>query len=308
MSDNIDVSVQQSLQAGTAMSGGDAVAPTKDEVTKRKLGLGFWISATWITVVVLAAILAPYLPIKDPDFNFIASGERPPYSPSARHWFGTDQDARDLFSRTIFGARTSLTVGFVAIACGIILGGLLGMLAGYFRGWWDRVVSFVFIVFLSFPALVLAILITALLERSLRTISITLGILSIAPVGRVARATTISFADREFVLAAQTLGAKHGRIMIKELLPNVMIPMGALALLGMAVAVVAEGGLAFLGLSVEKGPTWGKLILTGAGSRDLEKAPWIAIAPIIVLFFTVLALNFAGDRLRSYFDVKETSL
>ncbi len=110
----------------------------------------------------------------------------------------------------------------------------------------------------------LAILITALLDRSLRTISLTLGILSIAPVGRLARATTISFAEREFVLAARTLGAKNGRIIIRELLPNVLIPMSALALLGMAVAIVAEGGLAFLGLSVEKGPTWGKLILTGA--------------------------------------------
>lgn len=296
------------LASPASVDGPEEVTPSADETTKRKLGIGFWISTTWISVVVLAALLAPWLPLKDPDFNFIASGERPPYSPSARHWFGTDQDARDLFSRTIWGARTSLTVGFAAIACGIFFGGILGMLAGYFRGWWDRVISFVFIIFLSFPALVLAILITALLERSLRTISITLGILSIAPVGRVARATTISFADREFVLAAQTLGAKHGRIMVRELLPNVLIPMGALALLGMAVAVVAEGGLAFLGLSVEKGSTWGKLILTGAGSRDLEKAPWIAFAPIVVLFFTVLALNFAGDRLRSYFDVRETSL
>ena len=230
-------------------------------------------------MVVLAAILAPWLPVKDPDANFIVSGERPPYSPSGTHWFGTDQDARDLFSRTIFGARISLTVGFVAIAFGMVFGGLLGMLAGYFRGWWDRAISFVFITLLSFPALVLAILITALLERSLRTISITLGILAIAPVGRVARATTISFAEREFVLAARTLGASHRRIMVRELLPNVLIPMGALALLGMAVAVVAEGGLAFLGLSVEKGSTWGKLILTGAGSRDLRESAVDRVLP-----------------------------
>ncbi|NND75556.1 MAG: ABC transporter permease [Ilumatobacter sp.] len=303
MHDIIEHSLEES-DAGVVA----AAVMAHDETVKRTLGIGFWISITWIAVIVLAAALAPWLPLKDPDANFISPGERPPYSPNGTHWFGTDQDARDLFSRTIWGARISLTVGFVAIACGMVFGGLLGMLAGYFRGWADRVISFVFVVFLSFPALVLAILITALLERSLRTISITLGILSIAPVGRVSRATTISFADREFVLAARTLGASHRRIMIKELLPNVLIPMGALALLGMAVAVVAEGGLAFLGLSVEKGSTWGKMILTGAGSRDLQKAPWIAFAPIIVLFLTVLSLNFAGDRLRSYFDVKETSL
>ena len=255
-----------------------------------------------------AAVLAPWLPFKDPNVNNIVSGQRPQYAQSGTHLFGTDQDARDMLSRTVFGARVSLTVGLVAIGMGMLFGGFMGIVAGYFRGWWDRVISFIFIIFLSFPALVLAILITALLERSLRTISITLGILAIAPVGRVARATTISFAYREFVLAARTLGAKNGRIIVKELLPNVLIPMSALALLGMAVAIVAEGGLAFLGLSVEKGPTWGKVILTGAGSRDLQKAPWIAIIPIIVLFLTVLALNYAGDRIRTYFDARETGL
>lgn len=285
-----------------------AQANSAGAAAKRTLGLGFWIAAGWLGLVFLSALLAPWLPFKDPDVNFIQSGERPPYAPSWAHPFGTDQDARDQLSRTVFGARVSLTVGLVAIAMGMIFGGLMGIVAGYFRGWWDRLISFVFIIFLSFPALVLAILITALLERSLRTISITLGILSVAPVGRVARATTISFAEREFVLAARTLGAKNSRVIVRELLPNVLIPMSALALLGMAVAVVAEGGLAFLGLSVEKGPTWGKVILTGAGSRDLQKAPWIAIIPIIVLFLTVLALNFAGDRIRTYFDAKETAL
>lgn len=293
---------------GVSPSDATAAANADGAASKRSLGLGFWIAAGWLAIVFLSAIFAPWLPFKDPDSNFIQPGERPPYSPSGTHLFGTDQDARDMLSRTVFGARVSLTVGLVAIAMGMFFGGLMGILAGYFRGWWDRVISFVFIIFLSFPALVLAILITALLERSLRTIAITLGILSIAPVGRVARATTISFAEREFVLAARTLGAKNSRIIIRELLPNVLIPMSALALLGMAVAVVAEGGLAFLGLSVEKGPTWGKVILTGAGSRDLQNSWWIAIIPIIVLFLTVLALNFAGDRIRSYFDVRETAL
>ena len=293
---------------GVSTSDATAQANTGGASSKRRLGMGFWLAVFWLFIVFFAAIFAPWLPFKDPDDNYIVRGQRPPYAPSATHLFGTDQDARDLLSRTVFGARVSLTVGLVAIGMGMLFGGFMGIMAGYFRGWWDRVISFVFIIFLSFPALVLAILITALLERSLRTISITLGILSIAPVGRIARATTISFADREFVLAARTLGAKNGRIIIRELLPNVLIPMSALALLGMAVAVVAEGGLAFLGLSVEKGPTWGKVILTGAGSRDLQTAPWIAIIPIIVLFLTVLALNFAGDRIRAYFDVRETAL
>ena len=280
-----------------------------DQIEKRKLGIAFWISVAWIALVVLLAALAPTLSIKDPDANFIVVGEPPPYSPSGEHWFGTDQDARDLFSRTIYGARTSLTVGFAAIVFGILIGGSLGLIAGYFRGRIDQAISFVFLSLLSFPALVLAILITALLDRSLVTVAITLGILSVAPVGRVSRATTISFADREFVLAAKSLGAKHPRIIIRELLPNVLIPMGAFSLLGMGIAVVAEGSLAFLGLSVEKGPTWGKIILTASSSsRDLETAPYMALFPIVTLFLTVLALNFAGDRLRAYFDVREISL
>ncbi len=278
------------------------------DTINRRLGPLFWIAVGWLVLISLLAALAPWLPIKDPDAYYLVRGERPPYAPSATHWFGTDQDARDMFARTIFGARVSLVIGFVAIAFGMLVGGTTGVVAGYLRGRTDRIVSFVFIVFLSFPSLVLAILITALLDRGLVTIALTLGVLAIAPVGRLARASTLSFAEREFVTAARAIGAGDRRIIIRELLPNVVIPMGALALLGMAVAIVAEGGLAFLGLSVEKGPTWGKLILIGAGSRELEKSPWIAFGPIIILFITVLSLNYAGDRVRSYFDVREIGL
>ena len=173
----------------------DDAAP-EHEATKRKLGWAFWLCIGWLTVIVLAAALAPWLPLKDPNANLINRDlGRPPYSPSSEFWFGSDQDARDVFSRTIFGARVSLVVGFVAIAFGMVIGGTLGILAGYFRGWWDRVVSFAFVVLLSFPALVLAILITSLLDRGLTTISLTLGFLSIAPVGRLARATTIQYAN-----------------------------------------------------------------------------------------------------------------
>lgn len=305
MSEGIDQTTGAAFGAAAAL--GD-VTPDADPV-ERRLGWAFWLCVGWLVLIVGAAILAPWLPLKDPDANLINRDlGRPPYSPSGEFWFGSDQDARDVFSRTIFGARVSLTVGFVAIAFGMLVGGTLGILAGYFRGWWDRIVSFLFVVLLSFPALVLAILITSLINRGLFTISLTLGFLSIAPVGRLARATTIQYAEREFVVAARTLGAKHPRIIIRELLPNVVIPMGALALLGMAVAIVAEGGLAFLGLSVQKEETWGKLILLGAGSRDLEKSPWISMAPIFVLFLTVLALNYAGDKVRAYFDVRESSL
>lgn len=297
------------------------VAP--EGVEKKRLGFGFWVSIGWLVLIVLVALLAPILPFKDPDQNFIQFEEtenaitgrvtespvQPPYAPSSEHWLGTDQDARDVLSRTIYGARVSLVVGFAAIAFGLLVGGTLGMIAGFVRGWFDRVVGFLFLVLLSFPGLVLAILITSLVDRSLFTIALTLGVLSIAPVGRLARAQTLVFAEREFVMAATTIGAKRSRILVRELLPNVAIPMAALALLGMAVAIVAEGGLAFLGLSVEKGSTWGKLIRTYTATiADLEDAPWMAFTPIVCLFLTVVALNYAGDKLRDYFDVREISL
>ena len=282
--------------------------PAEMFVTKKTLGWGFWVAVGWLVAIISAAILAPILPIPDPGVDLSADvGLRD--SPNSESWFGTDALGRDVFSRVIWGARISLTVGFAAIAFGMIVGGSLGMLSGFLRGWVDGVTGFLFLTLLSFPALILAILMTALLDRTLFTICVVLGVLAVAPVGRLSRASTIQFAEREFVTAAHTIGAKRGRILVRELLPNVVIPMSALALLGMAVAIVAEGGLAFLGLSVEGDTiTWGKMISDGSDRREIEDAPWVAFAPITFLFLTVLALNFAGDKLREYFDVKEISV
>jgi len=277
---------------------------TPADVAKRKLGIGFWVAVVWLIVITLLAILAPILPIDGQ--NVTGAGGRLD-GPSMSHFFGTDANGRDVFARTIWGARVSLSVGFIAIVAGMGIGGPLGILAGYFRGKIDAVVSFVFVSLLSFPSLVLALLIVNSLDRSLKVVAMVLGILAIAPIGRLARANTIVFAEREFVQAARVIGAKDFRIMLRELLPNVLIPMGALALLGVAVAIVAEGGLAFLGLSVKEGATWGKMILDGSDARTLRKGTHVAMSPVAVMFLTVLALNYAGDRVRSYFDVRETA-
>ena len=291
---------------------GDAVMATSytqaESAKARRLGLGFWLPMSWMILIVGVALLAPVLPLKDPTDYFIRPGERPPYPPSADHWFGTDQDARDMFSRIISGARVSLAVGFMTIAMSFTVGGALGMVAGLVRGWFDRLASFLFLVLLSFPGLVLVILIISLVDPTVLTISVTLAIGGIAPVGRLARAATLSFAEREFVIAARTLGARNSRILFRELLPNVIIPMGALVLLGVAAAILAEGGLAFLGLSLEKGETWGKLIRNGAGSRVLRDSPWVAFGPITVMFLTLASLNYIGDYLRDFFNVRETGL
>ncbi|HJM99113.1 MAG TPA: ABC transporter permease [Acidimicrobiales bacterium] len=286
---------------------------------KKKLGIGFWLATFWLVMITFLAVFAPVLPFKDDKENFIVFEQKenpitgklqdrpvqPPYSPNSDHWLGTDQDARDLLSRSINGARISLAVGALTALFGVIVGGALGMIAGYFKGILDKIISAIFIVSLSFPGLILAILIVALMDRSLTTISVTLGILGVAPIGRLARAQTLSFSEREFVLAAETLGAKKSRILVKELLPNVLIPMSTLAMLVIAIAIVAEGTLAFLGLSVQGSATWGKLILTGSGLQVLEKAPWVAFVPMGFLFLTVASFNYMSDRLRDYFDVRE---
>ena len=297
----------------------DAGSEESGFAEKKKIGIGFWITAFWLVLITFLAVFAPVLPFKEPNQNFIVFEQKenpitgkiqdrpvqPPYSPDGEHWLGTDQDARDILSRSIHGARISLAVGALTALFGIVVGGALGMIAGYFKGILDKIISAIFLVSLSFPGLILAILVVALVDRSLITISITIGILAVAPIGRLARAQTLSFAEREFVLAAETLGAKKSRILVRELLPNVLIPMSTLAMLVIAIAIVAEGTLAFLGLSVQGSSTWGKLILTGSGLQTLESSPWVAFAPMGFLFLTVASFNYMSDRLRDYFDVRE---
>ena len=276
-----------------------------NDAMQRRLGPGFWIPIGWITLMVAAAVLAPILPIADPEE--IGVGGRLE-SPSWDNWFGTDTNGRDMLARTIWGARVSLVVGFVALVVGFVIGGTIGVIAGFFRGLVDRLSMSVVFVLLSFPGLALALMIIGLLGQSLGVVSIVLSLAVIAPVARLARATTLSFAERDFVSAARVLGATDRRIMAREILPNVLIPLSALSLLGLGLTIVGEGGLAYLGLSVENGFSWGKMIQLGAAPRTLRTGPWVAFTPIGAMFLTVLSLNFAGDRLRDYFDVREVGI
>ena len=275
------------------------------DAMQRRLGPGFWIPIGWITLMVAAAVLAPILPIADPEEIGVGGRLDPP---SWDNWFGTDTNGRDMFARTIWGARVSLVVGFVALVVGFVIGGTIGVIAGFFRGLVDRLSMSVVFVLLSFPGLALALMIIGLLGQSLGVVSIVLSLAVIAPVARLARATTLSFAERDFVSAARVLGATDRRIMAREILPNVLIPLSALSLLGLGLTIVGEGGLAYLGLSVENGFSWGKMIQLGAAPRTLRTGPWVAFTPIGAMFLTVLSLNFAGDRLRDYFDVREVGI
>ena len=271
---------------------------------QRRLGLLFWLAAGWIVVVVVAAATADLLPLPSPtDMDML--GRRMPSS--AAHWLGTDGLGRDMLARLIHGARISLTVGIMAPLIGLVVGGALGILAGYFRGHLETAVVGSVDVLLAFPPLVLALAVTAYLGQTVANLTYIIGVLSIPAFTRVARAATLSIAQREFILAARAMGATEPRILVRELLPNVILPMLAFFLLAVAVTIVVEGALSFLGLGVPPpAPSWGVMI--GEGRESLEVAPRIAFLPAATMFLTVLAFNIVGDTLRAITDPRQAAL
>jgi peptide/nickel transport system permease protein len=278
-----------------------AVSPVKK---RRGLGTLFWAAIVWISVVSFAAIFADVLPFGSPtDMDMLERRA----GPSAEHLLGTDSLGRDMLSRLIYGARISLTVGLLAPFIGLLIGGTLGMLAGYFKGRLEQGLVSTADVLLAFPPLVLALAITAYLGQSIVNITITIGILSIPPFLRVARATTLAIAPREFITAARALGATDARILLRELLPNAFLPTLAFFLLAVAVTIVVEGALSFLGLGVPPpAPSWGSMI--GEGREALESAPLIAFLPSLAMFLTVLSFNLIGDKLRAMTDPRQSAL
>jgi peptide/nickel transport system permease protein len=278
-----------------------AIAPA---VRTRRLGPLFWVAAGWMILILAAAALAPLLPLPSPtDMDMLE--RRAPMS--LQHWLGTDGLGRDELARLIYGAQVSLTVGLCAPVIGITIGGAFGMLAGYLRGRFESLVVGSMDVLLAFPPLILALAVTAYLGQSLVNLTWILGVLGIPAFMRVARAATLTLARREFVIAAQALGATHARILLRELLPNVLLPLLAFFLLGVAVTIVAEGALSFLGLGVPPPvSSWGSMI--GEGRESLDIAPRLAFIPAIAMFLTVLSFNLIGDTLRALTDPRQGAL
>ena len=326
-----------------------AIEPTAAETAPktrfRKRGVVTkWLAITWLVLLTFTAITADWVPWVKSDcsqygdkaatecsthligspfklekppvwatFADAKGGVQVPGAPERSGWFGTDSNGRDIFARSMYGARISLTIGAASILFGLIIGGGLGLLAGYKGGKIDRVIETVMNVILAFPALLLVVFIVGFFgssgsgeaeNRSIQPIILALVILSIPPLQKLVRANTIVYAQREFVTAARSIGASSTRIVIKEILPNVVPAMLTFALTGMAILMVAEGALAYIGLSVNApNPTWGNMILDGQGK--LENSWWISLMPAATMFITILSINLLGDVLAEKFRIRE---
>ena len=262
------------------------------------------LSVGWLVLIVFAALAADLLPLIDPNLVDAKNALQPP---SSDHWLGTDGLGRDQFSRIVHGSQVSVLVSVSAVAVGMVIGGMLGLLAGYVRGRVEGAILAVSDVVLAFPGLVLLLVLLAYIGRSLFAIAVIVGILSIPLYARVARANTLSVTEREFVRAATVLGADRSRIVFREILPNIILPLTAYGFVALGKVIVLEGSLAFLGLSVQPpDPTWGQMIADS--KRHLSDTIWPAIGPSVAMFLTVLSLSLVGDRMRHRIDARAEAM
>ena len=246
-----------------------------------------------VVLAVCAPIISPYVPS--------AQGYGRLVEPNAAHWMGTDELGRDQLSRIIYGARVSLQVGAVSVVLALVAGLLIGVAAGFYRGWLDdwlmRVVDIVF----AFPGLVLAIVIAGLLGPSRTNAMIAIGIVYAPAFARVIRGSVLSVMAESYVEAARVVGASDVRIMLRHLLPNIMAPIIVLTTVYLSTAILSEASLSFLGLGTQPPePSWGGML--NAARRFMELAPWLAIFPGCAIMLVVLGFNFLGDGLRDILD------
>jgi len=274
-----------------------------DVIVTRSFGILFWFAIGWVSLVIILAVFADLLPLTNPNFQNYAAINA---GPSLHHLLGTDDLGRDLLSRIIYGARVSLIVGFLSVAIGLVVGGTLGLLSGYKGGRLDLTLNAGAFVILAFPAIVAVIAIVAFWGVSVWKLTLIIGIGTIPLMFRVVRASTLSIASRDFVVAARAMGASTSRILFREILPNVVPVALTFALITVAGVIVIEGSLAFLGLSVAlPTPSWGNLISEGATNGNLQSNPLIMLWPALAMFLLLLSINLIGDRLRQRFDIRE---
>jgi peptide/nickel transport system permease protein len=312
--------VDAGLEVGMlAVEAGDEGAPRK------KLGFAAWLAIAWLVILIGACALAPVIGIPEYKERFDNLALQQPFCTASDcvsgHPLGGDHLGRDMTSRLVYGARNSLFIAIGSVVIGIVVGGFLGLLAGYRRGRLETVVMGAMDVLLSIPALILALSLAIFLEPTMTdafgsketagrlTLTFALGLIAIPTLARITRANTLVWSQREFVTAARAQGAKDYRIMFREVLPNVVPAMAAIALLAVAVVVVAEVSLSILGAGIDPpAPTWGNIIFEGVKFLTNGRAPHMVLEASIFIFLTVMSLNYLGDAVRAKFDVREAGV
>ncbi|MGG4342187.1 nickel transporter permease [Paenibacillus lautus] len=286
-----------------AISAAKVSGPWKDAwaaFRKNKMAMiGLFMILLFIVIALIAPLLAPY----DYKAQELADRLKPP---SAEHWFGTDDLGRDLLSRVLYGARISLWVGTFSVLGSIILGTLLGILAGFYGKWIDMIISRIFDILLAFPSILLAIAIVAILGPSLQNALYAIAIVNIPTYGRLVRAKVLSLKNEEYITAAQAIGMKNRGILLHHILPNSLTPIIVQGTLGIATAIIEAAALGFLGMGAQPpAPEWGKML---SDSRQfIATAPWTVVFPGVSIMLTVLAFNLMGDGLRDALDPRMKS-
>lgn len=252
---------------------------------------------------ILIAIFAPWIASQGINDQNMSDRLHPP---SAEYWFGTDDFGRDILSRIIHGARISLAVGFFSVIGSVVVGSILGIIAGYYGRWVDVIISRIFDIMLAFPSILLAIAIVAVLGPSLRNALIAIATINVPNFGRLIRSKVLSIKEDEYITSAKAIGMKDARILFSHILPNSMAPVIVQGTLAIATAILEAAALGFLGLGAQAPqPEWGKML---ADSKDyLQSAPWTMIFPGLAIMLTVLGFNLMGDGLRDALDPKMKS-
>jgi peptide/nickel transport system permease protein len=267
---------------------------TRTLIRNRLVLAGLVMVVGLIVVAAFAGLIAPY----DPIANNVRAALQPP---SSYYYFGTDRFGRDVFSRVVFGSRLSLFVALVSVTISVVIGVILGLVSGYCRGWIDNAIGRVMDVFFSFPALLLAIGVAAMLGPGLSNAIIAITVVYAPVFGRVVRGPVLVERGKEYVEAARVMGASAPRVVLGHILPNVLSPLIVQATITLSQAILTEAYLSFLGLGTQPPfPSWGTMLQEGR--TFLETAPWMSIFPGLAIMLTVLAFNLLGDGIRDVLD------
>ncbi|QPF72443.1 glutathione ABC transporter permease GsiD [Roseateles sp. DAIF2] len=293
--------------AGTAAV---AVAATKPEGVRTPWS-EFWrkfrkqhvalVALVFVLLLVLVAIFAPWISPFDAENYF--DYERLNEGPSALHWLGVDPLGRDIFSRILMGARISLAAGFLSVALGGLIGTALGLLAGYYEGWWDRIVMRISDVLFAFPGILLALGVVAILGSSMINVVVAVSVFSVPAFARLVRGNTLVLKQMTYVEAVRSIGASDWTIIVRHILPGTISSIVVYFTMRLGTSIITAASLSFLGMGAQPPtPEWGAML--NEARADMVNAPHVALFPSLAIFLTVLAFNLLGDGLRDALDPK----